>query len=141
MRIGSSFPSFAATGTAVDRHNSGTSFAAVQEQVTAGKNADGATPESGYDFTNISSNQMRIAMNDMISSGKMSLDESTGLVELIPGPLSVVDGNPAVLDQPFDFLSFAQDAIAGARWRSDDVSVAYLTRGLEILSANQNDTV
>ncbi|ASN01338.1 hypothetical protein ABQW55_011180 [Xanthomonas citri pv. malvacearum] len=145
MKIKSSFqPSFIPSINAIDRQSSGASFAAVHAQMAASTGAlsattDDAASSSGYDFTNMSPNEMREAMNNMISSGKMSLDDSTGLVTLIPSSLSVVDGNTASLDQPTNFLSLTQDAIAGAQWRGDHASVAYLTRGLDILNANQKD--
>ena len=145
MKIGSNFqPSFISPSIALNRQPPGGTFAAMQSEIaenTAAFSAtnDGPASDSDYDFTNMSPNQMRDAMNDMIRSGKMSLDDSTGLVTLIPSSLSVVDGNTTVLDQPTNFLSLTQDAIAGAQWRGDDASVAYLTRALNLLNANQKD--
>ena len=95
---------------------------------------------SSYDFTNMSPAKMQDTMNDLIKIGKMSLDDSSSLVGMIPTALSWAgSGTPssASLDQArsqhVDFLETLSAGITGAKSRGDTQNAESLTRTLNVL--------
>jgi hypothetical protein len=82
-------------------------------------------------------NQLLSTVNNLIKSGKMSLDESSPLVPMMgPSTLTRVPGAVGGLDpanQPMNFIATLQSGIAGAKWRGDTAEVTFLTTGLNAL--------
>jgi len=112
-------------------------FAASQTNSTSGS---GGT----YDFTNMTRSQMRTAVNDLIKSGKMSLDESSPLVPMMGDlTLTTVSGSSSATqpDTPMNFISILQNGIAGALSRGDSANAAFLTTGLDALQKFQGSQV
>ena len=131
------FYSFAAS-----RSNNATSAPSASSTADAGQ--PGTAGVSTYDFTNMSPAQMQDTMNGLIRSGKMSLDDSSSLVGMIPTALAYAGGgtpSAAQLDsarnQPMDFLATLQAGITGAQSRGDAQNAANLTRTLNALQSLQ----
>ena len=114
-----------------------TLFAASQTNSTS---SSGGT----YDFTNMTKSQMRSAVNDLIKSGKMSLDESSALVPMMAdSTFTTVSGSSSgpQADTPINFVSILQNGIAGAVSRGDSANAAFLTTGLDALQKLQGSQV
>jgi hypothetical protein len=95
---------------------------------------------NSYDFTNMTPRQMHSAMNDLIRRGEMSLDDSSGLVSMIPTALSSIEGNgrdPSSYDAPMDYIATLQTAIASAFSRGETSNAANLTKTLQTLRSLQ----
>jgi hypothetical protein len=99
---------------------------------------------STYDFTNVSPAQMQQTINGLIRSGKMSFDDSSSLVGMIPTALAWAGGgmpSAAQLDSarntPINFLATLQAGIAGAQSRGDTHNAETLTRAFEVLRSLQ----
>jgi hypothetical protein len=111
---------------------------------SAGTADQAASGVSTYDFTNMSPAQMQDTMNGLIRSGRMSFDDSSSLVGMIPTALAWAGGgtpSAAQLDSarntPMDFLATLQAGIAGAQSRGDTHNAETLTRTLEVLQSLQ----
>jgi hypothetical protein len=99
---------------------------------------------STYDFTNMSPAQMQQTINGLIRSGKMSFDDSSSLVGMIPTALAWAGGGtPSAVEldsarnTPIDFLATLQAGIAGAQSRGDTHNAETLTRAFEVLRSLQ----
>lgn len=91
--------------------------------------ADAAGATQGfkiYDFSNISPRDMKSAINGLLKNGRMSFDESTSLVGVIPS-------SPNTFHQPMNFFTTIQEGIDGALARNDKTSVQYLNDALQAL--------
>ncbi|KRR16176.1 hypothetical protein CQ14_40530 [Bradyrhizobium lablabi] len=111
---------------------------------SAGTADQAAGRVSTYDFANMSPAQMQDTMNGLIRSGRMSFDDSSSLVGMIPTALAWAGGgtpSAAQLDSarntPMDFLATLQAGIAGAQSRGDTHNAETLTRTLELLQRLQ----
>ncbi|HQO16500.1 MAG TPA: hypothetical protein PLG02_06020 [Methylotenera sp.] len=94
-----------------------------------------------YDFTNMTPQQLQQTMNDLIKSGKLSLDESGPLIVMIPTALSKVqyDGAPpTAYYQPTNILANLELGIEGAKSRNDNANVESLTKALDALKRIQS---
>lgn len=95
---------------------------------------------ASYDFRNMTPRQLQGTMNDLIKSGKMSLDESSALVGMIPTALSKVnyDGQtPTEYEQPSNFIARLQDGIEFAKSRNDVANMESFTKALDALQKLQ----
>jgi len=104
----------------------------------------GATVSGSLDFTNMTPRQLQGTMNDLIKSGKMSLDDSSALVGMVPTALSKVnyDGQaPAAYEQPSNIIARIQDGIEGAKSRGDSANVDSLTKALGALQKLQGSVI
>jgi hypothetical protein len=108
----------------------------------AGQSVGGGV--SMYDFTNMSPAQMQDTINGLIRSGKMSLDDSSSLVSMIPTGLTYAGpGAPSaasldsVRNTPMDFLARLQAGIDGARSRGDAQNAEHFARTLNVLQSLQ----
>ncbi|AEY69548.1 hypothetical protein AH2_00038 [Burkholderia phage vB_BceS_AH2] len=96
----------------------------------------------GLDFTSTSRSSLRDTVNSLIKSGKLSLDDSSGLVGMM-GPAATTyagNGGPSAAtydSSPFDALSALRTAIDGANSRHDDKSAAVFSRTLSALQQLQ----
>jgi hypothetical protein len=103
------------------------------------------TKRSGtYDFTNMTPQQMQQAMNDLIRLGKLSLDDSSQLIGLIPTALAKVqyDGQPpAAYYQPTNFLASLALGIEGEKSRNDTENVERITKALNALERLQGTKI
>lgn len=119
----------------------------LAEQALEAGNADLAvmTQEvKTYDFSNMSPQDMKGAVSDLLKSGLMSFDESSSLVGMIPSLLSgeVLDGAlPDSFYQPMNFFSAIQEGIQGALSRNETTSAEYLDQALQALTRLQGKPV
>lgn len=116
-------------------------------QSTAVASVDGNSRSSSsagvstFDFSNTTPAKLRDTVNSLISSGRMSLDESTGLVGMM-GPAVTSWAGAGIApansdDRPLDALASLRDGIEGAKSRHDDTNLAVLTRTLAALERLQ----
>lgn len=125
------------------KDNSGGAASFAQALAKSQKAAESAAPagDTGkYDFTNMTPRTMFATMNKLIHDGKMTLDESTSLMGMIPTPLSKVnyDGNmPASFDQPWNFLAKIQDGISASLSRNENASATRLQQTYDALMRSQ----
>lgn len=119
-------------------------------QDTAGAEAvAGSTTATGvarYDFSNMTPAQMREAVNRLIRSGDLSLDETGSLLGIMAPPSArwKVDGTPLsaaegerIDNTPVNAFARLRDGIAGARWRNDSAGEAALSKTLAALQRVQ----
>jgi len=111
--------------------------------VSADSNQQARGPASStLDFTTMSRSDLRDTVNSLIKSGRLSLDDTTGLVGMM-GPAVMTyagSGDPSAAaydSSPFDALSALRTAIDGANWRHDDKSAAVFSRTLSALQQLQ----
>ena len=103
---------------------------------------------STYDFSSMSPSQMRSTVNDLIRSGKMTLDESSPLLGMMSLPASRWTGSgspPAdeanrMDNQPIDAFATLRAGITGAQSRGDSRNVEALGRTLDALLRLQGTT-
>ena len=84
--------------------------------------AQAAQGVQNYDFSNMSPQELKGVMNDLVGSGRMSFDESSSLLGLIPSPLSKVNydgGMPDSFYQPLNLFTKIQEGIEGAISRNE----------------------
>ncbi|MDB5502285.1 MAG: hypothetical protein JWR89_2187 [Tardiphaga sp.] len=118
------------------------------ESASSASVANGGAGVSAYDFSSMSPAQMRNTVNDLIRSGKMTLDESGGLLGMMSPPASrwAGSGGPSAeesdrLDnQPFDAFATLRAGITGAQSRGDDRNVEALGKTLDALLRLQGTT-
>lgn len=110
--------------------------------------ANSAGGISTYDFSSMSPAQMRSTVNDLIRSGKMTLDESGPLLGMMSPPaLRWAGSGSASADeanrtdnQPIDALATLRAGIAGAQSRGDRRNVEALGGTLDALLRLQGTT-
>ena len=93
-----------------------------------------------YDFTNITPENMASTMNGLIKSGKLSFDDSSALVTMIPTALSKVnyDGQaPQATTQPTNFIALLQEGVNAANARGDASNAKFFTNALDALQKLQ----
>lgn len=102
---------------------------------------------STYDFSSMSPSQMRSTVNDLIRSGKMTLDESSPLLGMMGSPASRWAGSgspPAEAyrmdNQPIDAFATLRAGINGAQSRGDRRNVEALGQTLDALLRLQGTT-
>lgn len=105
----------------------GSSFAGILAGETASaSSSDGARP----DFTNMTRKDLASWMNGQITSGRMSLDDSSAFLGFtlampVDGSAAGMGGNQAV-----DFTRLAQDGMSWARGNGDETGYARLAKAL-----------
>ena len=85
-------------------------------------------PGNTYDFSHISPEKMLSTMNSLVRAGKLTPDETSALVGMIPTTLSKVipDGQPsAAHDQPTDFFALLKQAKAFNLSTHNDAAARY----------------
>ncbi|MEQ9945600.1 hypothetical protein [Pectobacterium aroidearum] len=125
------------------------SFAAVLAEKTQETSANNAATSAAqiqkYDFTNMTPQALTEAVNSLIQSGQMDLDESSPLLGLMaPTALSkvVYDGTaPASSLQPMNVFSKIQEGIDGALSRNERASAEGLQRAADVLLRFQDKAV
>lgn len=125
------------------------SFAAVlaekTQEVSANNASSSATQVKKYDFTNMTPQALTEAVNSLIQSGQMDLDESSSLLGFMaPTALSkvVYDGTaPASSHQPMNVFSKIQEGIDGALSRNEKSSAEGLQRAADALLRFQDKAV
>lgn len=106
--------------------------------------AIGLTVSGSLDFTNMTPRQLQGTINNLIKSGKLSLDDSSALVGMVPTALSKVhyDGHaPTAYEQPSNIIARIQDGIEGARSRGDTANVDSLMKALGALQKLQGSVI
>ncbi|MBC7581109.1 MAG: hypothetical protein H7312_27685 [Tardiphaga sp.] len=96
---------------------------------------------STYDFSSMSPAEMRSTVNDLIRSGKMTLDESSPLLGMMSPPASRWAGSgsaPAdeanrMDNEPIDAFATLRAGITGAQSRGDRRNVEALGQTLDAL--------
>ncbi len=114
------------------------------DKVSASRATTGSIATGGLDFTNMTPRQLQGTMNDLIKSGKMSLNDTSAIVEMVPTALSKVnyDGQvPVAYEQPTNFIARIQDGIEGAKSRSDTINEERLTKALGALQKLQGTAI
>lgn len=97
------------------------------------------TAPNQADFTSMTRQEMFDWMNDQISSGKMSLDESTPFLGMTM-KISVATGQPvdmATDSARINFVEKAQQGIEGALSRNDQDLAERLQMAIDIMHRNQ----
>lgn len=140
------------TSSYLTQGNSNRSQGTTSALVASGADGDGGSASAGvstYDFTSMSPAQMRSTVNDLIRSGKMSLDESSGLVGIMSPPAMRWAGNGTppsaeefnrIDNQPIDAMAALRGGIAGAQLRGDTKSAEALGQTLDALQRLQGGT-
>ena len=102
---------------------------------------------STYDFSSMSPAQMRSTVNDLIRSGKMTLDEASPMLGMMGSPASRWAGSgspPAEAyrmdNEPIDAFATLRAGINGAQSRGDSRNVEALGQTLDALLRLQGDT-
>ena len=103
---------------------------------------------STYDFSSMSPAEMRSTVNDLIHSGKMTLDESSQLLGMMFSPVSQWEGSgsaPAdeanrMDNEPIDAFATLRAGITGAQSRGDSRNVEALGQTLDALLRLQGTT-
>jgi hypothetical protein len=137
MLIGSAINSIDST-TLTSRHTASNPTSPTASASGTGTASSSAT--GSLDFTNMSPQQLQSTMNNLIKSGRLSFDDSSAMVGMIPTALSKVnyDGQPpAAYNQPINVLATLQAGIEGAQSRGDTENEESLTRALNALQALQ----
>jgi len=105
----------------------------------------GGSASSVLDFTSMSRSVLRDTVNSLIKSGKLSLDDTTGLVGIMgPAVTTTVDGSapPAGYEsQSINAFAELKAGIEGARSRNDLQNEAVLMRTLSALQRLQGMVV
>jgi len=113
-------------------------------QASAGSTDDNQRASGqALDFTSMSRSVLRDTVNSLIKSGKLSLDDTTGLVGIM-GPAVPVDGSapPAGYEsQSINAFAALKAGIEGARSRNDPQNEAVLMRAFSALQRLQGTVV
>lgn len=84
-----------------------------------------------YDFSTISPSKMLETVNKLITSGQVSLDETSALVPMMGGMLV------AKPDEPMDFFAQVQKSIDYARYSKNEQAELYGNKALALLERFQ----
>ena len=119
-----------------------TNYQASRAPASTNSQQSDSSTTGTFDFTSMSRSDLRDTVNSLIKSGKLSLDDTTGLVGMM-GPAATTyagqGGSSAAAYEgsPFDALSALRTAIDGANSRHDDKSAAVFSRTLSALQQLQ----
>lgn len=133
----------------IQRQTSTTSTANLAERVSISQAAQELATESAeggetYDFSNMSPQQLLQTMNDLIKAGKMTVDETSSLIGLIPTAISKVqyDGEvPAAYYEPTNFFAKLQQAMAYDEYSHNEQGVIYDRKALAALERFQGTKI
>jgi hypothetical protein len=125
--------------------------ASRSQKAESGSSASVANAGAGistYDFSSMSPAQMRSTVNDLIRSGKMTLDESSPLLGMMSPPASrwAGSGSPSADEasrmdnQPIDVFATLRAGMTGAQSRGDRRNVEALGQTLDALLGLQGTT-
>lgn len=92
-----------------------------------------------YDFTNISPDQMLKTMNDLIKSGKMTVDESSSILGVMP-PTALAEASgykTTSIYQPMNFIDSLKKSIAFDEFMHNTNGVEYGQKALNALQRLQ----
>lgn len=95
----------------------------------------GATTKT-YDFSNMSPEHLLGTINDLIKSGKMSLDETSSLIALIPSS-TLNNGNPEAFYTPTNFYKSLQDLMGYSKATQNQPAVEYAEKAIAALKRFQ----
>ncbi|MFT4117745.1 hypothetical protein [Bradyrhizobium sp.] len=109
---------------------------------TDGNQQTSGAKSSALDFTSMSRSDLRDTVNSLIKSGKLSLDDTTGLVGMMGPAVSTQSGQSGAStatyeSSPFDTLSALRTAVDNSNARNDDASAASFMRSLTALQQLQ----
>ena len=133
----------------IQRQTSTTSTANLAERVSISQAARELATESAeggetYDFSNMSPQQLLQTMNDLIKAGKMTVDETSSLIGMIPTAISKVqyDGEvPAAYYEPTNFFAKLQQAMAYDEYSHNEQGVIYDRKALAALERFQGTKI
>ena len=108
-----------------------------------------------YDFTNMTAQQMASTMNNLISTGKMSVDQSTSLVgeigfagagmQFVPsangGAPEVVSPNSTSENKTANFIALLQSGMESAKSRNDTAEAESMESALNVLLSYQGTPI
>lgn len=104
----------------------------------------GAAEGETYVFSNMSPQQLLQTMNELIKTGKMTVDETSSLIGLIPTAISKVqyDGEvPAAYYEPTNFFAKLQQAMAYDEYSHNEQGVIYDRKALAALERFQGTKI
>lgn len=137
------------TGTSVALSHTapGANRSQTTESASGDAVADARVGISTYDFSSMSPAQMRSTVNDLIRSGKMTIDETMPLLGMMGPPASLWAGSgspPAEAyrmdNEPIDAFATLRAGINGAQSRGDRRNVEALGQTLDALLRFQGNT-
>lgn len=137
------------TGTSVTSSyaSPGANRSQKSESASSASVANAGAGISTYDFSSMSPSQMRSTVNDLIRSGKMTLDESGPLLGMMGSPASRWAGSgspPAEAyrmdNEPIDAFATLRAGLTGAQSRRDSRNVEALGQTLDALLRLQGTT-
>ena len=118
------------------------SFAALLERAQGDRKPN--EPGGAYDFTAVTRQQLRDLVNDLIKSGRMSLEASSPLVGMM-GPQLRADGSGRMSEadstRPMNVFTQLQAGTEGAYWRGDQENAKRLIETLGALKRLQGSVV
>ena len=129
-------PAMSATSASAGASDEKVSISQAAHELANSETGSGDT----YDFSNMSPQQLLQTMNELIKSGKLSVDETSALIGLIPSAVSKVqyDGEmPAAYYEPTNFFAKLQQAMAYDKYSHNDQGVIYDQKALAALERFQ----
>ncbi len=97
-----------------------------------------------YDFSNMSPQNLLQTINELIKAGKMTVDETSSLIGLIPMAISKVayDGEvPAAYYEPTNFFAKLQQAMAYDEYSHNEQGVIYDRKAIAALERFQGTKI
>lgn len=134
-----SFPASGATPTV-----SGEKVSISQAARSLAAEDAGAAEGETYDFSNMSPQKLLETMNELIKAGKMTVDETSSLVGLIPMAISKVqyDGEvPAAYYEPANFFDKLQQSMAYNEYSHNEQGIIYDRKALAALERFQGTKI
>lgn len=100
--------------------------------------AEGENSAETYDFSDMTPKRLFEVMNNLIKQGKMSLDESSGLLALFPIPIEGEKiGDMAAYTQPMNCFDKLQKAIEYSEYSCNSSGVHYYSIARDALQRFQ----
>lgn len=95
------------------------------------------------DFTHMTRKGLADWMNAQIKSGRMSLDDSSGLLGMTMAvPVNAPSGRLTLDDRAqIDFFALAQDGMAWARQHGDSAQLQTLQKAMDIMTQHQGESI
>lgn len=146
MRIdaGHSYPLAAQQPKSSAATHASAAFATLMASTPGDATQTNENGSTSPDFTSMTRKELFDWMNNKITSGEMSLDDSTAFLGMtVRIPVGSSPGTAITLDdrERVDFVQKAQDGLAGATYRHDQMSRKMLTTALSIMHNYQGQAI
>ena len=136
-------PAFSVAGAAPAVSGEKVSISATARALAA-QGQEGAEGGETYDFSNMSPQNLLQTINELIKAGKMTVDETSSLIGLIPMAISKVayDGEvPAAYYEPTNFFAKLQQAMAYDEYSHNEQGVIYDRKAIAALERFQGTKI